>query len=597
MKHRLRRGLPGFAILCAGLLAHCIGGAVQSVVVPLSLIGAGVWLALSIKIFKSSPPPFPGNSDDSQSALHTLPQDISREVSEEVSQVNVSALGAQFRKDQWNATEKTVDGILDTYIQVLRSRLDGHTIAIFFPTSDGGYRIRRCFSKSEHINHEAIIYPGVGVIGSFLKDGLKQLNLHEIVTDSMTLYYYKKDAGIRSLMASPITAEGVERGAIIVDSTETKHFSDEDHAYLSSVAQLVGSTVYYAYMSTEHRLEHKRIAAMSSIEKDFFQNLTIDAILDRMVEIIPFAISCDRLTISLRGPDKNLAVIRRAWGAAGDEADDGADVKEFKDKCFSLDDKTLISLVYARNMSLYRDFVEDHYETRYYEGEPRGGGLASFLAFPIGVDMCKGAFFLESSRKKAFSNSNRDLLARLATSAGLAIEKLQLIEQANALATHDGLTGLINHRQFQIMLKDEITRAIRYDDPLSLTLCDIDFFKKVNDTYGHQFGDVVLREISTKLKEKTRDGVDFVARYGGEEFALVLVKTDGQNAVETVERIRQHIAQHVFKGPHGEDIHITMSFGIAVYKEHAKQIDTLIQKADKALYRAKETGRNKVELF
>jgi diguanylate cyclase (GGDEF) domain len=390
----------------------------------------------------------------------------------------------------------------------------------------------------------------------------------------------------------------VERGTIIVDSTETKHFSDEDHGFLSNVAQLVGSTVYYAYMSTEHRLEHKRIVSMSSIEKDFFQNLSIDAVLDRMVEIIPFAISCDRLTISLRGPEKNLAVIRRSWGAgaeAGVEAE--VETEAFKDKCFSLNDKTLISLVYARNMSLYRDFVEDHYETRYYEGEPQSEGLASFLAFPIGVDMCKGAFFLESSRKNAFSDSNRDLLARLATSAGLAIEKLQIIEQANALATHDGLTGLINHRQFQAMLKDEITRAIRYNDPLSLVLCDIDFFKKINDTYGHQYGDTVLREISARLKEKTRDGVDFVARYGGEEFALVLVKTDGSTAVETVERIRLYIEQHVFKGPHGEEIRITMSFGIAVYKQHAKQIDTLIQKADKALYRAKETGRNKVEMF
>jgi diguanylate cyclase (GGDEF)-like protein len=573
-----------------GLIAHCIGGAMQSIFVPLSFIGAGVWLALSIRLFKSLPSFSPGIS------APALPRAVGQEVSDEVAHVNVSALGAQYRKEQWNAVEKTVDDILDVYLQILRNRLDGHTIAVLFPSKDGGYRIRRFYSKSEHVNNEAVIYPGVGIIGSFLKDGLKQLNLHEIVTDSMTLYYYKKDAGIRSLMASPITAEGVERGAIIVDSTETKHFSDEDHAYLTNVAKLVGSTVYNAYLSTEHRLEHNRIASMSLIEKDFFQNLTIDAILDRMVEIIPFAISCDRLTISLRGPEKNLAVIRRAW-AAGNDDEAKVETDGFKDKCFSLDDKTLISLVYARNMSLYRDFVEDHYETRYYEGEPQSGDLASFLAFPIGVDMCKGAFFLESARKNAFSNSNRDLLARLATSAGLAIEKLQLIEQANALATHDGLTGLINHRQFQAMLKDEITRAIRYNDPLSLVMCDIDFFKKVNDTYGHQFGDVVLREISAKLKEKTRDGVDFVARYGGEEFALVLVKTDGSTAVDTVERIRQHIEQYLFKGPHGEDIHITMSFGIAVYKEHAKQIDTLIQKADKALYRAKETGRNKVELF
>jgi len=82
----------------------------------------------------------------------------------------------------------------------------------------------------------------------------------------------------------------------------------------------------------------------------------------------------------------------------------------------------------------------------------------------------KGPFSWSRRGKKPSPIQTRDLLARLATSAGLAIEKLQLIEQANALATHDGLTGLINHRQFQIMLKDEITRAIRYDDPLSLTL-------------------------------------------------------------------------------------------------------------------------------
>jgi diguanylate cyclase (GGDEF)-like protein len=185
----------------------------------------------------------------------------------------------------------------------------------------------------------------------------------------------------------------------------------------------------------------------------------------------------------------------------------------------------------------------------------------------------------------------------LATSAGLAIEKLQIIEQANALATHDGLTGLINHRQFQALLKDEITRAIRYSDPLSLVLCDIDFFKKVNDTYGHPFGDTVLREVSARLRENVRDGVDVVARYGGEEFALVLVKTDAQKAIETVERIRQQIESRFLKSPHGEDIHVTMSFGIAVYPKHAKQIDALIQKSDKALYRAKENGRNRVEIF
>ena len=569
-----------------GIAAFYFGDPFRSIVVPCAFLAIVAWIVYASKIAATTLVSIQSNGPGVHAP--SLPQVIVKEVSEETPETAMTALGTHFRKEQWQKIEGVVDTILDTFIRIMKARLDATTIAILFPTSDSGYRIRRYSSKSEHVNDQAIIYPGVGVIGSFLKDGLQKLNLQEIVTDSMTLYYYKKDAGIRSLMASPIVVGDVERGTIIVDSTEVRHFSDEDQAYLATIAGLIGQTVYFAYLSTEYRIEHRRIVSMSSIEKDFFQDLTIDAILDTMIKIVPFAIACDRLTISLLSPDNSVGVIHRAWGLSAGQ---------FANMSFSTTDKTLAGLVYAKNICLFRDFVEDHYETRYVQGEPQSEELSSFLAFPIGVDKCNGALFLESLRKGAFSESNRDLLSRLATSAGLAIERLRIIEQAKNLATHDGLTGLINHREFQALLKDEITRAIRYRDPLSLVLCDIDFFKKVNDTYGHPFGDTVLREIAGKLKENLRDGVDVVARYGGEEFALVLVKTDGQRAMETVERIRQHIEKFLFKSPRGEDIRVTMSFGIAVYLQHAKQLDALVQKADKALYRAKENGRNRVELF
>ncbi len=197
----------------------------------------------------------------------------------------------------------------------------------------------------------------------------------------------------------------------------------------------------------------------------------------------------------------------------------------------------------------------------------------------------------------AFSESCKELLSRFSISAGLALEKIIVLEKAKTLATRDGLTGLRNHREFQQILKDEITRSIRYNDHLALVICDIDFFKKLNDTWGHQFGDLVLKGISSHLESCIREGVDTAARYGGEEFALILVKNDEKSAAETTERIRAHIANLIFKTPTGEDIHVTMSFGIAIYRQHAKQIDELIKKADKALYRAKENGRNRVEVF
>jgi diguanylate cyclase (GGDEF)-like protein len=573
-------------LVLGGLALHVLGGIAGTIGAPGALVAALCVLGFSFAKKRRVPEALDEGENETVSPQAKA---IEKEVNNETTRMTVHVLGAQYRKEQWKSIELVVDNILETFLRLMRKRLDAHTIAILFPTADGGYTIRKYDSPSDCIDASAVIYPGKGVLGSFLKDGLKQLSLHDIVSDSVTLHYYTRDAGIRSLMASPIVADdGVERGTVLVDSTQQKHFSEDDHAYLAIVARLIGLSVYYAYVYNDHKLEHQRIAAMSSIEKDFFQNLEIDAIIDKMIEIIPFAISCDRITLSLRNPDDTTATVRRAWGVQAEA---------FKGFTFSLEGKSLVSLLYAKNMAFSRNFADDRTETRYADNEPATRDLLSFLAFPIGIDQCKGAVLLESAKRDAFSDSNHDLLARITTSAGLAIEKLQVFEQAQNLATHDGLTGLINHRHFQSTLKDEITRAIRYGEPLSLALCDIDFFKKINDTHGHPFGDIVLKEISGKLSSNIRQGVDIAARYGGEEFALILVKTDGDMAMETVERIRQNLAASEYKSPHGESLHVTMSFGIAVYGTHAKQLDQLIAKADKALYRAKENGRNRVEML
>jgi diguanylate cyclase (GGDEF)-like protein len=517
-----------------------------------------------------------------------LPRIVEKQVIEDTAQLQIASLGSAHRKSERQGIETVIEEILDAGIKLIKAKIDSHTVAIFFPTGDGGFKLRRFNSTSEHINSEAVIHPGVGVIGGFLKDGLKQLNLHEIMSDSMTLYYYTKDAGIRSLMASTITAGKADRGTIIVDSTHKKHFSDEDHAYLSLVASIIGQAVFSTYLYSEHKLTHVRLAAMSSIEKNFFSNLTLNSILDIMTDVIPFAISCDRLTISIKNDDGTGAVIKRA---------SGTNTEFFVNKSFSLKEKTLAGIMFSKNIALCRNFSKEHYEIRFCEDEPRNEEFNSFLAIPLGVDDCKGMILLESFKHDAFSESCKELLTRLSISAGLALEKIIVLEKAKTLATRDGLTGLRNHREFQQILKDEITRSIRYNDPLALVLCDIDFFKKLNDTWGHQFGDLVLKGISTHLESCIRDGVDTAARYGGEEFTLILVKNDERSAAETTERIRAHIAGLIFKSPTGEDVHVTMSFGIAIYRQHAKQIDELIKKADKALYRAKDNGRNRVEVF
>jgi diguanylate cyclase (GGDEF)-like protein len=467
-------------------------------------------------------------------------------------------------------------------------RINAHTVAVFFPAAGEGYGLRRHWSQSGCVSHSAVILPGQGVLGALLKDGLKTLNLKEILSDSATLYYYNGDAGVRSLIACPIPAGGTERGILVADSTEKNAFTDEHIAFLSTSAALLGQAVYCAYLNNEHSLDHRRLAEVSNIEKDFFRHLTVGSILETLAQIVPLALPCDRMTVSMRSDDGTSAVIRRVYGIAADK---------LLDAQFSLSEKSLAGILYAKNLRLSRNFAADRYEVRYFEKEPHDDDFASFLAVPLGFDDCKGMVLIESLHPDAFSETQRDFLSRIATSAGLALARVLLMEKTNAMATHDGLTNLYNHRQFQQFLKDEITRSGRYNDPLALVIGDIDHFKKINDTYGHPFGDAVLKNVARLLENSIRAGVDTAARYGGEEFALILVKTGEGQAKETVERIREAIEKTPLSSPSGGDVHVTMSFGIAVLGERAREPDDLIKKADKALYQAKKSGRNRVEIF
>jgi two-component system cell cycle response regulator len=168
----------------------------------------------------------------------------------------------------------------------------------------------------------------------------------------------------------------------------------------------------------------------------------------------------------------------------------------------------------------------------------------------------------------------------------------QLQEQAN----RDGLTGLYNHRYFHEQLSKDFLRARRYHESLSCVLLDIDHFKKFNDTFGHQTGDVVLTNLGHVIKDSIRDS-DSAARYGGEEFALILHHADGSEAVYVAERLRQMVEDY-WVHHKGNVLHITVSIGVATFPHRAiHDSKELVECADKALYKAKENGRNRVETF
>ncbi len=192
-----------------------------------------------------------------------------------------------------------------------------------------------------------------------------------------------------------------------------------------------------------------------------------------------------------------------------------------------------------------------------------------------------------------------DFMEHLAAVVAICIENASNLERLKRQGLTDTLTAINNRRFFDQRLKEELERSSRESMPLTCLLLDVDHFKKVNDSYGHQTGDHVLREVAALIRAQLR-GSDVLSRYGGEEFAALLSRSGSHEAAEVAERIRLSIAEHQFVNAGGEAFQVTISIGLATY--HPEKIpgavklagDVLIGHADRALYEAKSNGRNKV---
>lgn len=161
------------------------------------------------------------------------------------------------------------------------------------------------------------------------------------------------------------------------------------------------------------------------------------------------------------------------------------------------------------------------------------------------------------------------------------------------LATTDGLTELYNHRYFQEQMQNQVSHANRYEVPLSLIIVDIDFFKKFNDTYGHQSGDAVLRQVAFILKKNVRS-TDIVCRYGGEEMSIILPNTKYEEAVSIANKLCALVAEKKCKLSNGRESNVTISLGVSTFGTDGETPAMIIEAADKRLYNAKENGRNRV---
>jgi diguanylate cyclase (GGDEF)-like protein len=185
-------------------------------------------------------------------------------------------------------------------------------------------------------------------------------------------------------------------------------------------------------------------------------------------------------------------------------------------------------------------------------------------------------------------NSDHEIIQKYASKLASANRKLQ------TMAMTDDLTGLPNRRSAMARMKDVVAESDRYGENLSCILIDIDYFKKVNDTYGHDIGDIVLKEVANVFSRNARS-YDMISRMGGEEFLIISTRSDRYDTEQLAERLRVAVENHAIPLSNGKTISVTISLGLATWSEQYADGSELIKDADKALYRAKRKGRNRAE--
>jgi len=299
--------------------------------------------------------------------------------------------------------------------------------------------------------------------------------------------------------------------------------------------------------------------------------------------------SLEHVTLVLYDPEYELQRILE---------EEGLRVSEHPDIIFT-DNISAIDAFYGFSLTPYLGNYKHEKHRQFFPRKIRSASSVALLPLSRNMELI-GSLNLASHHHDRFSETSAsDFLERLASIVTVCLENVSNQERLKKLGLTDMLTGVNNRRFFDQRLIEEVGRAQRDNLVISCLFFDVDFFKKVNDSYGHNEGDMILREIAALIRMNLRNS-DVIARYGGEEFSAILNNTDVEKAIEISERIRQSIEDREFELANGSIIHVTTSIGIATIHAGRYSIDinglgqSLVQKADQCLYEAKKAGRNRI---
>jgi len=326
------------------------------------------------------------------------------------------------------------------------------------------------------------------------------------------------------------------------------------------------------------------ICALYTLSKQLNETIDIDNLFNKADRILEECLGVDHFSIMLLDDSGETLSI---WKASGLVTDTVGNVT------FKLGEGICGMVAKTGKPALAPDVSKDTQFLNYKTDQIQ---IGSFYSTPLLTEQEKviGVFNVHKPEPRAISVNETPLYNAAARNIALALENSRLLKAAQQMAITDELTTLYSRRYYTEAVEKEISKARRSMAPLSLIFLDLDFFKSVNDTYGHAAGDDVLREVGRLLRDNTRQG-DVCARYGGEEFAVLLPGADIGEAVLSAEKLRDAVERKLSIGlVDGFPIKITMSAGVASLSEEVQTADGLMALADNRLLAAKRSGRNRV---
>ncbi len=467
-------------------------------------------------------------------------------------------------------------------LQLLHQTLDLHTCVLLMPTDEGEQlRITELVTESDQVADGP--FPlGAGAVGAAVRRKLTT-SLKQIRPGYGGICYYRGPATVRSFIAVPVLERGHLRAVLCADRLVDRAFSPQEEELLrdSTAHVLRAFENERVFVQLERSKREQEI--LYHVSQSLSTALTQDAVMEvgfgAAKEIAPH----DFAAITEYQPEGRRHIVRRAVGERA---------LDFQGLSFRDNTSLTAMVVKNRHYLPYRGEFDPKQQVLFTK-KAKLKGMESLLVLPLVVrEEPIGTLIVAAKAPSAFGTSVRETLQALTNQLAVAMANARAVCQLEELATTDGLTGCLNKRAFLDQMEQKLMAAQRFGRKLSVIVTDLDHFKAVNDTYGHAAGDRVLKALGGVLRRVKRE-TDLVARFGGEEFCLLCEETDARGARLLAERVREELENIELLTELGP-LKVTASLGVATFPDHASTAEDLFVQGDKALYEAKNRGRNQV---